>query len=308
MTRSPFTRYVNLDPIETPSGEIDGEVVLHRNPLPLCHNAQPISRRNWNAIVVVPSANPANLARFYSRWARAGWMVLAIVEPNHEPQSGKDCDFQVVRSGQYSFARLANQGIRIALRDPYCELIAVAGDDMDPLQPVGAPIGGPYQDIGALASDVIRLPIGPRNCDPGIYQPTGDSFGETKGICGSPIFNRAAAVGLRADAGCGPYYDIYRHLYCDRELFDIASKRKILKVDATMMHYHHHWSRHGFPRPAYLNHVQDYAFHDQGIYQSRKGKLFSFIERYNVKMDNERRAAITRGLVMQATLYPSLQG
>jgi hypothetical protein len=71
-------------------------------------------------------------------------------------------------------------------------------------------------------------------------------------------------------SGNGPMCEDYRHFFVDEDLHEVAKKLGVLWHRPDLMHYHHHWSREGKPRPPYLTEAKLNWGEAKAIFDTRK--------------------------------------
>jgi hypothetical protein len=89
----------------------------------------------------------------------------------------------------------------------------------------------------------------------GVMQPTGDlkhwPGSRVDRICGSPWLGREFC--RRMYGGRGAFFEEYRHMFDDEELFEVAKMLGVLWQRPDLTHHHEHFLRHGAaPTPPHL--------------------------------------------------------
>jgi len=160
-----------------------------------------------------------------------------------------DCDY--LRVGEYpGYAKAVNELAATILRDhPEVDWICCGGDDTYPdPNKTGDEIAGQliahffihHFDIGAT------FPIDPCMGTFGVMQPTGDPWADNLGriierIAGSPWLGRTWCE--RANAGKGPLWPEFRHMFVDEHLMQFAQSLGVFLQRPDLTHYHAHAQR-----------------------------------------------------------------
>jgi len=125
----------------------------------------------------------------FEEWKKAGWLPIIVCNIGHPWESY--AAQELVLPFFPGFNTAANLAIRsIAHLKP--NLICIVGDDMLPHHLTSAPMGTAFVQAAQIA-EWARSRAGRPDV---VYQATGDDYGNTKKICGSPVFTLPAIKAL----------------------------------------------------------------------------------------------------------------
>jgi hypothetical protein len=213
--------------------------------------------------LAIPSAKAPSEWSTIPLWLERGYKVAVFRDAGSESLPGVHLEV----FGEYrGYAASVNHLARLILKaDPDADWIVSGGDDIAP-DPKHIP-----EEIAKQCSDhffeywerrgenfphKIML-SGAINRTFGVMQATGDRWmvnpeglAATERVCESPWMGRSWCE--RSYSGNGPMCEDYRHFFVDEDLHEVAKKLGVLWHRPDLMHYHHHWSREGKPRPPYL--------------------------------------------------------
>lgn len=154
-----------------------------------------------------------------------------------------------------------NAMLASALQDfPAARVFVIGGEDMHPEPRVKA------ATLAELFLSYFRDTFG-------VMQPTGDPYGNTLNICGSPWVGRALAEAACANGGV--FHPGYWHYYADQELHDVLALRGLLQKQSKITQYHAHWGRSQNPqRPPHLHRAGEQEREDKALFERRKAERF----------------------------------
>lgn len=187
--------------------------------------------------LAIPSARPAaEAAACLKAWQERGYLV-AIWRDGNALSSGwrsaedpEGADY-VLRGNYPGYAIAVNSLAKwIVENDASAEWIVTGGDDTFP-----DPNRDAFQ-IGAECTDHFGGTFG-------VMQPTGDRFasGSIDRIAGSPWLGREWCQ--RANAGQGPLWPEFAHMFVDEALMRVAQKLGIFWQRRDLIHMHRHFMR-----------------------------------------------------------------
>lgn len=191
----------------------------------------------------IPSARPADQARAcIASWRSFGYKTAIFRDNPDPPECPIDADITII--GPYGgYAEASNRVIReVRDRDPHATWFVCGGDDVFPEAAKTADI------IAAECSAHFRGTFG-------VMQPTGDRWGDNnpgpwpKGsayidrVCGSPWLGREFCE--RMYGGKGPWCELYRHMFVDEELQNVAVRVGVLWQRRDLTHFHNNWGLEG---------------------------------------------------------------
>lgn len=206
----------------------------------------------WYAI---PSASAANCARTLPEWRARGYRIALLQD--RDKRFDAPAEVIVAPFERYpGYGRAINHLIHEVV-PAGAPIVVTGGDDM-------------YPDMAHSAAEIAEQFLARFPDTFGVMQPTGDDYGNTRNICGSPWIGREFA--RRVYAGQGPYCRDYFQLYEDQELHDVAEKLGALWKRPDLSHFHEHWQRAAADArpPAYLEASLSREAQSRAIYQRRR--------------------------------------
>lgn len=198
----------------------------------------------WFAI---PSARPSYEAtKCLEAWRALGYKIAIWVDACCQLDWAHDRPYDRIqcRATYPGYAHAVNSLVKEILEnEPAAEWIVTGGDDTLPDPKRRA------NEIAAECSDHFEKLWMPEaegySLRPtfGVMQPTGDRFagGHIDRICGSPWMGREFC--LRVNAGQGPLWSEYTHMFVDEELQHVATKLGVLWQRRDLVHLHRHFTR-----------------------------------------------------------------
>lgn len=212
---------------------------------------------------VFPSAKVDRAEACIEAWRGKGYKTLV-----HLDSPEMRCSADVVSYGAGGvfpgYYRVINSLAKTAFSKG-ADVVTCIGDDMLP----------PDQGAQYVAGEYFKIfPSGL-----GVYQGCGDEQGKDETgtpaaarICGSPTFGKEWSE--RAYQGVGAFCDIYHSYYGDEDLFNVAGRLALLRLEPAVTIRHLHWSWGHM-------HIQDYHQrnqrkweHDQSVFMTRKAAGF----------------------------------
>lgn len=199
----------------------------------------------------IPSARPvAEVAPIVKAWKDQGYGV-ALLRSFTSPDI-PDVDVLVKEPVYPGYAESVNYLARLVLNTyPEVDWIVAGGDDTFP---------DPNKTGDEIAEELYGefvgrwSAIGGRDAATfGVMQPTGDPWSDNQGriierIAGSPWMGREWC--RRANAGKGPMWPEFRHMYGDEFLQLYAQHLGVFLQRPDLLHHHAHAQRGGVGKPA----------------------------------------------------------
>lgn len=192
---------------------------------------------------VIPSKRPPDEAEPVLRqWQDRGYRVLV------QRDTGEPLLVPFIERPYAGYAEAVNHLVlNYALKDPECEWVICAGDDMlpDPNNSAEEIAHGCSQYFARR--NERKYDFNPQTF--GVMQPTGDRWlvngpGTKPGsecVAGSPWMGRSWCE--RINGGRGPLWPEYFHCGEDEELQAVAIKYGVFWQRPDLTHYHAHWGR-----------------------------------------------------------------
>lgn len=208
--------------------------------------------------VAFPSGNAQQADKCLKVWRELGYKTAVMVD---WPERSSEADIRLQTDRYSGWAPAINRLCSYCIGEG-ADIVVCGNDDIYP----------DVKPARQLADEYFEHFKGSTF---GVMQPTGDRFGNIDGSAIAPWLGREFIE--RINGGRGPYWEAYRHLYSDTELWAVGKMLGIYCERRDVVQFHAHWSREGCTDtlpPKKRQFIVDHQDHDRDLFYRRKEQGF----------------------------------